>query len=49
MVANLSKTKVMIFNTSKKFLQDFHLLFHGGKVEITVAYTDLGVQFLSAF
>jgi hypothetical protein len=41
---NLGKTKVMIFNGSKKFM-DLHFFFRGEEIEITIAYTYLGVQF----
>ena len=40
---NLGKTKVMIFNGTKKTF-DFHFLFKGEEVEITSTYTYLGVQ-----
>jgi hypothetical protein len=42
---NLGKTKVIIFNFSKKSLSDSHFYFKGEEVEITIAYTYLGVQF----
>jgi hypothetical protein len=41
---NLGKTKVMIFNESKKSV-DLHFLFRGEEIEITSAYTYLGVRF----
>ena len=43
---NLSKTKVMIFNGVKK-ITNFRFLFKGEEIEITSAYTYLGVQFSS--
>jgi hypothetical protein len=46
LMINLGKTKVMIFNFSKKLLLVFHFYFLGGVVEVTTAYTYMGVQFL---
>jgi hypothetical protein len=42
---NLGKTKVMIFNGSKKVLLDHHFLFRKGEIQITSSYTYLWVQF----
>jgi hypothetical protein len=42
MTINLGKTKVMIFNGSKKFV-DLHFFFRGEEIEITSAYMCLGV------
>jgi hypothetical protein len=44
-MVNLGKTKVMIFNGSKKVLLDYHFFFRGEEIEITNTYTYLGVQF----
>jgi hypothetical protein len=42
LMVNLSKTKVMIFNGSKKVLLDHHFLFRGEEIQITNTYTYLG-------
>lgn len=42
MVVNLTKIKVVIFNTSKESLKDFHFYFFLGKVEVTTTYSFLG-------
>jgi hypothetical protein len=42
LTVNLGKTKVMIFNMSKKSV-DIHFFFKGEEIEITSAYTCLGV------
>ena len=42
---NLSKTKVMIFNASKKALVGIHFYFIGEEIEIATSYIYLGVQF----
>jgi hypothetical protein len=39
LMVSLGKTKVMIFNCSKKTLPSFHFYFKGKKVEITTTYT----------
>jgi hypothetical protein len=44
LTVNLGKTKVMIFNGSKKSI-DLHFFFKGKEIEITCTYTYLGVQF----
>jgi hypothetical protein len=44
LMINLGKTKVMIFNESKKSI-DLHFFFRGKEIEITNTYTYLGVQF----
>jgi hypothetical protein len=44
-MVNLGKTKVMIFNGSKKILFDHHFFFRGEEIEITNMYTYLGVLF----
>jgi hypothetical protein len=44
LTVNLGKTKVMIFNGSKKSV-DLHFFFRGEEIEITNAYTYLGVRF----
>jgi hypothetical protein len=44
LTVNLGKTKVMIFNGSKKSI-DLHFFFRGKEIEITNTYTYLGVQF----
>jgi hypothetical protein len=41
---NLGKTKVIIFNGSKKSV-DLHFFFRGEEIDITNAYTYLGVRF----
>jgi hypothetical protein len=41
---NLGKTKVMIFNGSKNFV-DLHLFFIGEEIKITISYTYPGVHF----
>jgi hypothetical protein len=41
---NLGKTKVLIFNGSKKSV-DLHFFFKGEEIKITNTYTYLGVQF----
>ena len=45
LMVNLGKTKVMVFNTSKKFLCDLHFYIRGEEIEITSSYTYLGVLF----
>jgi hypothetical protein len=45
LMVNLGKTKVMIFNGSKKILFDHHFFFKGEEIEITNTYTYLGVLF----
>jgi hypothetical protein len=45
LMVNLGKTKVMIFNGSKKILFDHHFFFRGEEIEITNTYTYLGVLF----
>jgi hypothetical protein len=47
MVVNLSKTKVVVFNAFKNTLLDFHFFYRGSEIEITIAYTILGIQFIS--
>jgi hypothetical protein len=42
---NLGKTKVMIFNGSKKVLLDHHFLFRKGEIQSTSTYTYLEIQF----
>jgi len=43
LMVNLGKTKVMIFNASKSSLTDLHFYYRGVEIEITTAYTYLGV------
>jgi len=43
---NLGKTKVTIFNGSKKILFDYHFFFRGEEIEITSMYTYLGLLFI---
>jgi len=43
---NLSKTKIMIFNTLRGGLSD-HFFFKGNKVEINIDYTYVDVKFSS--
>jgi len=45
LTVNLGKTKVMIFNRLNKSV-DIHFFFRGEEIEITSAYTCLGVQFI---
>lgn len=45
LTVNLGKTKVMIFNGTKKTLSDVHFFSRGEEIEITSTYTYLGVQF----
>ena len=45
-VPNLRKSKVMIFNTCKKFLEDFYFFNCGGEMEIANVYMFLGVLFI---
>ena len=42
LMVNLGKTKVMIFNGLKK-TSNLHFFFRGEEIEITIAYTYLGV------
>lgn len=44
-MVNFGKTKVMIFNYSKKSLSDFYFYFKVKVIEVTATYTHLGVQF----
>jgi hypothetical protein len=46
LTVNLGKTKVMIFNGSKKTLFDHHFFFRGEEIGITNTYTYLGVLFI---
>jgi hypothetical protein len=45
LTVDLGKTRVMIFNGSKKSI-DLHFFFRGEEIEITIPYTYLGVRFL---
>ena len=40
---NLGKTKVMVFNGTKKTVLNLHFFFRGEEIEITNTYTYLGV------
>lgn len=45
LIDSLGKTKVMIFNRSKKVISDYHFLFKGVEIKINSIYTCLRVQF----
>lgn len=47
LTVNLSKTKVMVFHTSRRVMRDTVVTFRGSPVEVTSSYVYLGVTFSS--
>ena len=44
---NLGKTKIMIFHTSRRVMQDAEITFQDNRVEVVTSYAYLGVTFTS--
>ena len=45
MIVNLTKTKICVFNVSKKVLADYHFYYNGKEIEITDQYKYVGIIF----